>query len=121
MDIETFNKFLQDNQAIIRKLATGKNKEYSRGDDKLHNFKRASEVRRRMPERCLEAMMSKHIISIYDMLDDLEKDIHHSYELWNEKINDSILYLHLLKALLYERYSVIDLSEKSKDGIMIRD
>jgi hypothetical protein len=48
-------------------------------------------------------MLSKHLISVYDMVDDLNNHIESPMEVWKEKIGDSINYLILLEALLYER------------------
>jgi hypothetical protein len=108
MNIETWNKLLEEIQSKIKEMSGSKGEEYVRGQDRFHNFKRASEFRHFTPERCLEAMMSKHVISIYDQLDDLDKGIDHPLELWEQKIFDNILYLCLLYGLLKERYDNVD-------------
>jgi hypothetical protein len=78
-----------------------KAKEYARDDDRLHNFKRASEISSQSPEMCCFGMFLKHVVSIEDMVKDLpnlpdRKTI-------DEKIGDAINYLILLEALIAER------------------
>jgi len=53
-------------------------------------------------------METKHSISIVDMIQDLEKGIHHSMEKWEEKIGDELNYLFLLRGMLEERYGQRD-------------
>ena len=89
----------------IKKVMCTKSAEYSKGNDKLHNFKKASTMRGLPPEECLRGMKLKHDVSIDDMLDDLiNPDREYSQELWQEKLHDEINYLILLWALLTERY-----------------
>lgn len=92
----------------------GKSGEYSRNDDKLHNFKRAAGVLGTTPEKALLGMMTKHTVSILDIVDDLEKDKLPSAELLAEKIGDELKYLILLKALIMER--IIAQAESRKFG-----
>jgi hypothetical protein len=51
-------------------------------------------------------MWFKHIISISDLIDDLDHTIP-PYELWDEKITDAINYLILLDALIHERIKTV--------------
>lgn len=44
--------------------------------------------------------MSKHTVSVYDLIEDYEQGKAISKEMWDEKIGDSINYLLLLTALL---------------------
>jgi hypothetical protein len=88
----------------VKGVMCKKSEEYSRGDDKLYNFKRASEMSGNNPEECLRGMKLKHDVSLEDMLDDLWDDVEHPQELWQEKLRDEINYLILLWALLSERY-----------------
>ena len=103
MTIDKFNElvdFIVEQR--IRKVMCNKAAEYSRGDDKLYNFYRAAEVDRITPVEALRGMMLKHDVSIKDMLDDLQKNVHHTKDLWHEKLTDKINYLILLWALLQE-------------------
>ena len=90
--------------AACSKILAAKSQEYSRADDKLHNFKRAGEVLHVAPERALIGMKAKHDVSILDIVDDLTMGGHLPDEaLLSEKIADSINYLVLLEALITER------------------
>jgi hypothetical protein len=86
----------------IKILLVTKNAEYARGD-RLSNFKTIARFEGNTPEKALRAMLAKHLVSIYDMVDDLDRGYCNPTELWEEKIDDSIAYLILLKALVAER------------------
>ena len=106
MKVDEFNQFMD---FVIEKHIKGvmckKSAEYARGEDKLHNFKRASQMRGLPPEECLRGMLLKHDVSIEDMLDDLSNSgKEYPQELWQEKLHDKINYLFLLWALLHERH-----------------
>jgi hypothetical protein len=79
-----------------------KNREYASDKDALTNFKRAAALRGVTPAQALAGMMSKHTVSIYDMIgaDDPVND--YALDVWNEKITDHINYLLLLKAIVVE-------------------
>ena len=105
MTTEDFNNFLDfvyENH--IKKVMCSKSKEYARGDDKLYNFHRASEMSGESPVECLRGMKLKHDVSLDDMLNDLDDEIFHPQELWQEKLHDEINYLLLLWGLLMEQY-----------------
>jgi hypothetical protein len=70
--------------------------------DRLHNFKVAGELQNCTPIKALGGMMSKHTVSIYDLINDYESGKEIPISLWNEKIGDSINYLLLLNALIVE-------------------
>lgn len=98
-----FDELLQFTLHTIQTVMGLKSGEYSRNDDKLHNFKRAAGVLGTTPEKALLGMMTKHTVSILDIVDDLEKGKLPSAELLAEKIGDELNYLILLKALIMER------------------
>jgi hypothetical protein len=104
MDPKTFEAFFDMVYDRARSLTIGKNKEYARGDNKLHNFTRAAAMDQCTPEHALKGMLIKHDVSVLDMLDDLDKGIDHSIPKWEEKIFDRVVYNILLLALLYDRY-----------------
>lgn len=84
--------------------------------DKLHNFKRAGNMLQCSPEYALVGMWTKHIISLLDIVDKINKeDVKLSnmfvckpddvtIAMVEEKIGDAINYLILLEALIKERY-----------------
>lgn len=80
-----------------------KNEQYGADSDAFRNFRRAAALEGCTPERALRGFLTKHIVSIYDMIDDLERGVPHAHEEWDEKIGDSIVYLNLLDGLIAER------------------
>ncbi len=104
MLLEEFKKVVEDRFEYCKKLLYGeKNKEYSRDGDKLHNFKVAARYKGETPEKALWGMWVKHIVSIEDIINDLEKGIVPSYKTLDNKIGDGINYYLLLEGLLVER------------------
>lgn len=88
------------------KLLNVKNVEYARGDDKLSNFKKAAGMDGTTPEHALWGMNKKHIISVTDMVNDLQHDGKMPpMDKWHEKLDDMRNYCDLLEALLIERIS----------------
>jgi len=107
MKSEEFEKKLNYIFDKIKSILEIKEGEYARNLDRLNNFKRAALLKKTTPERALEGMWTKHIISIYDQLDDLDTDYHIPFEIWEEKLIDSINYHILLYCLLWERYYIL--------------
>jgi hypothetical protein len=77
-------------------ILTSKAKEYAT-EDRLHNFRIAAALENCSPIQALGGMMSKHTVSIYDMINSGDA---YSTKLWTEKITDHINYLLLLLALV---------------------
>lgn len=100
MKIEDFNNIVEYRLRQCRSILVPKGEEYSRNGDRLWNFKRAGELLGCTPERALLGMWTKHLISIMDIIDDLDLAIIPSDELMNEKFNDAINYVMLLEALI---------------------
>jgi hypothetical protein len=103
MNHKWFDEILEDRISKIRKVLSKKAGEYSSGDDRLHNFKRAAALNCETPEKALAGMLTKHIVSIYDMIDDLDSMSCPDYAVWDEKLGDAINYCILLEALISER------------------
>lgn len=106
MDNKTFQTLAHRRFEECKKVLAAKNAEYSRGGDKLHNFKRASAIvgsgrHRYYPEDALEGMWLKHLVSILDMIDDVPNLP--TIKLLDSKITDAINYLVLLEALFMEQ------------------
>jgi len=118
MNQKQFDKVLDRRIELIKEVLSSKGAEYSTGKDKCHNFRRAGEMLRTTPEKALVGMWSKHLISIFDIVDKIENEnlkiglnfilnplkVKISKALIEEKIGDAINYLILLEALLKERY-----------------
>jgi hypothetical protein len=104
MKQEDFNKAFADIMQKCEVMLCAKNAEYARGDDKLHNFKKAAPLAPgRNQEAALAGMMLKHTVSVYDMVDDIGKGNHADISKWEEKVVDHINYLILLYAMIVER------------------
>lgn len=106
MDYPNFATTFEYRVDLCRRVLVGKNAEYARGDDKLHNFKAAALMEGQSPEQALRGMLLKHWQSLRDLCNDLDKDQYHPIALWDEKIGDALNYLFLLDALVKERYQV---------------
>lgn len=107
MNIETFNRLVDYIvEKRIKTVMCAKSVEYARGDDKLHNFKRAARMKDCTPIEASRGMKLKHEVSIQDMLDALNdlEHIEYNRELWEEKFTDDINYRILQWAILAEKY-----------------
>jgi hypothetical protein len=84
-------------------ILTKKKSEYSPGEDRLSNFKKAAELQGVTPEKALLGMVTKHFVSLCEMVADIE-EVPWPKEVWEEKLTDTHNYLFLLEALVQERY-----------------
>jgi len=103
MLINTFEAIVQEQVKKIVDVLVVKAKECARADERLWNFKAAGRVNKTHAEAALWGMYTKHLISVMDLVENApcQKP---SKEMIDEKITESINYMILLKALLYERY-----------------
>lgn len=76
-----------------------KGKEYAPNRDRLDHFKKAAALLRTTPEKALLGQLTKHLVSIIDMTEDPTK---YNLDKWIEKIGDSMNYLALLFAVVFE-------------------
>lgn len=97
MTTPDFNKVVEDQLDRIRNVLVRKAAEYNLDDDRLSVFKHAAALLDNTPEQALLGFMSKHIISMVDMINSRQA---YSEELWNEKLTDIINYTILLQGLL---------------------
>lgn len=98
MTTEKFNNIINWQIEHCRAILCNKAKEYATSD-RLHNFKAAASLQGNTPIQALHGMMCKHTVSVADMCMSGET---YPQELWDEKITDSINYLLLLAALVWE-------------------
>lgn len=92
----TLNQFLELTEDFIDDilfLFTMKNKHYASTDDVFSNFKKASKLLDLTPEEVILAYMSKHYVSLCDIIRN-KKDL----TTIDEKVMDLINYLLLLRA-----------------------
>lgn len=80
-----------------------KDKEYTRNGDKLWNFKRAGQIIGMDPAHALLGMMSKHLASVFDIVEDVTTGHSVPKATFDEKFSDLHNYLFLLEALLQEQ------------------
>lgn len=78
---------------------TAKASEYARKEDMFHNFEVAAVMQDCTKEEALRGMLSKTIVSIWDMIPRADK---FPDEVWQEKIGDAINYLLILSAMVKE-------------------
>jgi hypothetical protein len=105
MNDQEFNKIVDERCDAIVAILTAKATEYARGD-RMSNFKTAAALAKTTPEMALRGMLAKHIVSIWDLIDDIEKGWQPAESMNNlakEKIGDAINYLILLEGLIEER------------------
>lgn len=106
-----FEKLIRDffERQCVGLMLGPKDKEYAREGDKLHNFKKAGRRRGKSSEEALMGMLEKHLTSIDDMAQDLEKRFQNKemmkpdLDKWREKIGDAINYFFLLWGLLNDK------------------
>lgn len=103
MTNETFEEIYGAMARESRDLLVVKAREYVRNGDRLHNFHVAARMNGCTPERALKGMWDKHLVSIFDIVDDLDRGESVDLEIAREKVRDNINYLYLLWALLNER------------------
>ncbi len=104
MTLIDFAKIAENQFNYCLELMCGeKNTEYSRNQDKLHNFKAGARLDNTTPERTLFGYWKKQLTSVLDIIDDIDKGEIPGGTILHEKITDNINYLVLLKALIIER------------------
>ena len=86
-----------------------KDVEYTRNNDKFHAFKSASNFDKEAPERSLWGMWKKQIVSIRDIINDIDagKPLP-PYTVIAEKLSDNINYTLLLEGLILERLAKLE-------------
>lgn len=99
MNITRFNDIVAKQLSKTADLLTQKGNEYAPDVDRLAAFKQAADLQQCTVPEALGGMLAKHIVSIYQMLPDAYL---YTNEKWDEKINDAINYLLLLKACIAE-------------------
>lgn len=116
MNTERFNAVLGNTIDKCINTLVVKASEYAT-EDRLHNFKIAAELQHCTPITALAGMMSKHTVSVYDLIQKNEQGAYISPEMWAEKIGDSINYLILLSALVEEKFDEETSEAKPADDV----
>jgi hypothetical protein len=100
MNQEDFDKIVERRLILVKDTLCKKGKEYAPDHDKLHNFKAAASLLGCTPEEALLGFLTKHIISVVDMV---KAGGHPAPYMADEKIGDCINYLILLESIWDEK------------------
>lgn len=100
MDSKRFDEIVENRIEKIKSVLKSKAGEYSKGNDRLHNFKVAAMARGITPLQALDGMMLKHEVCYLDLVSGRTKP---TKEFIDEKIGDFINYLILAEGLLLEK------------------
>lgn len=103
MEAEQFNEIAERRITRCRETLLVKGKEYSRDGDRFHNFKTAAAIDGETPEKALWGMLKKHVVSVRDIIKDIDRGIVPTERTIDEKITDWINYGLLIEGLLVER------------------
>lgn len=128
MNSEKFNQIVDRRKSLITSVLQRKAAEYVQGGDRLYNFKRAATITGDSPEKALLGMLMKHIVSVLDIIEKIEKahqiknteyDVKVSedsndrisktiftQDYIDEKFGDVINYFILLEALIHDQNHV---------------
>ena len=113
-----FDKILSERIRKIETVLRSKSGEYSHNGDILFTFKQASIVNEQSMSMALWGMLTKHLISVMDLVNGRAKA---TQNIVDEKIGDLINYLILLEAILKETKADTQSEAKSKTQNTGRD
>jgi hypothetical protein len=100
-----FDEIITTTLRDIESLLVVKGKEYVRGNNPFHNFDVAAKMNNVSAPDALHGMLTKHLVSYLDMLDDIKHFKQIEDKVVEEKFNDIITYFLLQKALIKERHT----------------
>lgn len=100
---EHFEQIVEETLIQVRELLLIKGKEYRRNNNPYHNFETGSDMSGMIPEKVLFGFQLKHLISMQDIRNDLEKGIIPCPDKVNEKWNDALVYTLIEKAMILHR------------------
>jgi hypothetical protein len=103
MQPQQFKKMAVRRFSKCQETMVTKAEEYSRGDDRLWNFKRAAALQGRTPAQALVGMWAKHLVSVMDMVESMAVGVVPDQAKVDEKIGDTINYCLLLEGLIEEQ------------------
>jgi ATP-dependent RNA circularization protein (DNA/RNA ligase family) len=98
-----FDEIVDKRLTAIKETLLVKGKEYRRDNDPLHNFRKGAAITNQSEEKVLWGFATKHLVSVMDMIEDIEEyGILPKEDMLEEKIGDMINYLILLEASFKE-------------------
>lgn len=101
-----FSEIVEQKLEYIKKTMETKNIEYAPSEDVLHNFNKGSQLSGKIREEVLWGFALKHLISLMDIIDELNIPTFPSIEKLEEKTTDLINYLILLEACIKEKINL---------------
>jgi len=102
-----FEEVVENRIEKIREVLSAKAEEYATSGNRFHNFDVAARILDSTPEQALQGIMSKHIVSVFDLIEWADSDEEKVTEkAIDEKIGDTINYLILLEGLLLRRIDI---------------
>lgn len=104
LSTEEFDSYVAKRLSDIELSLVTKGREYSRNNDRLHNFNEGSKITGQSRERVLDGFLMKHLISYRDILDDIDKKVNIDPNYIKEKFGDIINYFILQEIQCLERY-----------------
>lgn len=114
MNTNDLNALLERTFVQMKALSSTKGEEYAGTEDRLSNFKRLADELEMIPEQVLMVYLTKHLDSIRTYIKDKASDRKRELsEPIAGRIDDAVLYLILLKGLVYER-------EEKERGVSVR-
>lgn len=108
MNSNRLNQIVEEQLALIKDVLVTKAKEYATDKDRLHNFNKAARVSGSSRERALMGFALKHIVSVDDMIDNLEEGKLPTKAQLDEKFTDTLNYYILLKICITDRMDEAD-------------
>lgn len=103
MTPDAFKKVLEARVEKIRATLIRKAEQYCRNNDRLHNFRRAAAFRNKSMAEVLGGFLLKHVVTLYDIIDDIEAGRPVSEALFDEVVGDFINYAILLEGVCHEK------------------
>ena len=103
MKPEEFEKAINDYLHIIKANLLNKAVEYAPEADRLANFNKGSNITGEIREKVLFGFALKHLVSIMDMIEDIEKGELPTNNKASEKIGDLGTYMAILYACIQDR------------------
>jgi hypothetical protein len=78
--------------------------QYSNHDDRFHNFKKISGLKGESKEKCLTDLVAKQIVCLYDQIKICNDGLStpHWLTIMDEVIKDIIIYMFLLRGMIFE-------------------
>lgn len=102
MQVSDFDLLLERRIELIRSVLSSKVSEYASDADRLHNFKRSAEVLGCSPAQAALGYMTKHFVSVMDIIKADAAGQKTPVLVLNEKLGDLVNYVILIEALLKE-------------------